>query len=349
MIDTDATVKVNVTPTQCLRECNQDDSCSCTRYSRFYSMTCWKMQNCPMDGHQLHKCARSSRLDTYIRQGGPTPAPTTPGWEQFGTDVYCNDFNGRGQAITHRHKQNLDGINATGSYASQKACQAYCESAFRCKFYLWRHDENAGSKYTCVTFYACDNPVPYNDGDGGHVWKKPTSLFVTPAPKTGYTDLGMGRCCVKNPNAYMCRDPPHLQLLGQASACETRCSGDPGCFGYSTTDDGNCYAWTEKNLEFGGDLVHWAGARCNVKDCVLTESCPVCTDTPMEGGLPWKNIHHGTCYGYQVGICSFGTARPGFEGWLGEAFNYPERYCCACGGGVTTVPGGVGGGGGGGR
>merc|ERR1719197_927520 len=143
------------------------------------------MNSCPSEGHRLAECDRTDRFDTYVRSGKTTVAPTPPtpawitppslaptapptGWEIFGTDIFCLHA-----SLTHRH-----GVTPAGTYASQAACEALCASAHACKFYLWRHDESANAKWTCATFDSCDNPVPYADGDGGHVWKKPP----TPAP-----------------------------------------------------------------------------------------------------------------------------------------------------------------------
>merc|ERR1719169_69486 len=114
------------------------------------------MTSCPSEGHRLQDCDRTDRFDTYVRQSvSPTPAPTPAGWEVFGTDIFCY-----GAQLTHRH-----GLTPAGTYASQAACQALCASAHACKFYLWRHDENANAKWTCATFDSCDDPVPYVDGD----------------------------------------------------------------------------------------------------------------------------------------------------------------------------------------
>jgi len=328
MIDTDASARVNVTPTECLRECNQDPSCGCTRYSRFYSMKCWKMRGCPSEGHRLHECDRSERLDTYIQVApattattAPSPSPTLAPFEHFATAMYCF-----GQAITHRHGQ-----APAGSYASQATCEALCDSASTCKFYLWRHDPNAMSKYVCATFTACDDMRPFTDGDGGNIWRKTGTPTLT--HNNGFVDLGMGRCCGhRNCNGVVCNskcaDPTNIFRRGEAANCERICGGDPQCFGYSTTDEGHCWLWTERNLSFGGDLIAWEGARCNVKSCVLDNSCPVCEDV-----AGWTNGFGFGCHSYQVHFCEGGMAKAGQEHWLGSGMNHPENNCCACGGG----------------
>lgn len=66
-VDIDAQPAVNVTPAQCMQRCNSDSQCTCVRYERYYSNSCWKRKGCPTLGTDLHNCERSDKLDTYIR------------------------------------------------------------------------------------------------------------------------------------------------------------------------------------------------------------------------------------------------------------------------------------------
>jgi hypothetical protein len=107
----------------------------------------------------------------------PTPLPTLPptpkhaAWPVHqvdgvqANDVYCIDHQG---TLSHQN-----GRTAEGNPGSQEACQALCESLPACGFYLWRHDENAHSPYTCAVFKTCGRIASFGDGDGGHIWRKP--------------------------------------------------------------------------------------------------------------------------------------------------------------------------------
>ena len=51
-----------------------------------------------------------------------------------------------------------------------------------------------------------------------------------------------------------------------------------------------------------------------------------CRDTPG-----WENSNGYGCAYYQAHWCANGTAKPGMQGTLGPAWNFPEANCCACG------------------
>lgn len=58
----------------------------------------------------------------------------------------------------------------------------------------------------------------------------------------------------------------------------------------------------------------------------------LCTDQPG-----WQNGRNKTCDEYAGTWCTNGKLHIGAQWAAGEVFNYPERYCCACGGHASLL------------
>merc|ERR1712023_425141 len=74
-----------------------------------------------------------------------------------------------------------------------------------------------------------------------------------------YRDEGFGKCVTMSGG-----DPQHKYIAGSDKRdCETKCSEDFGCFGYSASAENNCILWKEE-VKKGPNM--WTGARCVVKE-----------------------------------------------------------------------------------
>jgi hypothetical protein len=136
VLDTDISAAVNVTPTQCLRQCNADSNCTCTRYLRYYHNTCWKAHACPTAGANLTQCNRTDRFDVYIRQAS-TPAPAAlPAPIQAVTyaDLGAGKCLANGQDPTYEYHPDQD--HACEQLCSDSSvCYGYSASQWNCL--LW--------------------------------------------------------------------------------------------------------------------------------------------------------------------------------------------------------------------
>jgi len=76
-----------------------------------------------------------------------------------------------------------------------------------------------------------------------------------------YKDAGKGKCLNRAG-----KNPKYKYFAGQGKNCETQCTHNIACFGYSVSSSNNCLLWTENALKGGGK--NWGNAHCHIKEYV---------------------------------------------------------------------------------
>merc|ERR1719265_2942958 len=132
---------------------------------------------------------------------------------------------------------NADGNEPIGVLSSQKVCEDSCTGSPDCKFYLWKDEPGANSRYACATFKNCDEENTFLDGSPTIYEKTLTDAKVhedTMLILNAYGSFKDESCGQAEKNQVEVGGA--VKLAGSVDECKMKCStatGSQECHGFT--------------------------------------------------------------------------------------------------------------------